>query len=112
MRGAIPPLPQYIFMAWCLVKHRDNFTFNLSPNITCIWKYNTKIHIGCGLESSGSGQGSLPCENDREPSGSIKGREFFDQLSDYQLLKKGFPQCRWLLNTYISSECHFAKNAF
>jgi hypothetical protein len=20
--------PQYVFMAWCLVKHRDNFTFN------------------------------------------------------------------------------------
>jgi hypothetical protein len=27
MRGPIPPLPQYVFMAWCLVKHRDNFTF-------------------------------------------------------------------------------------
>jgi hypothetical protein len=27
MRGAIPPLSQYVFMAWCLVKHRDNFTF-------------------------------------------------------------------------------------
>jgi hypothetical protein len=26
MRGAIPP-PQYIFMAWCLVKHRNYFTF-------------------------------------------------------------------------------------
>jgi len=22
-----PPLPQYVFMAWCLVKRRDNFTF-------------------------------------------------------------------------------------
>jgi hypothetical protein len=22
MRGAIPVLPQYVFMAWCLVKHR------------------------------------------------------------------------------------------
>jgi hypothetical protein len=22
-REAIPPLPQYVFMAWCLVKHRD-----------------------------------------------------------------------------------------
>jgi hypothetical protein len=21
--------PQYIFMAWCLVKHRDNFTFSI-----------------------------------------------------------------------------------
>jgi hypothetical protein len=27
MREAIPPLPQYVFVAWFLVKHRDNFTF-------------------------------------------------------------------------------------
>jgi hypothetical protein len=27
MRGAIPPIPQYVFMEWCLVKQRDNFTF-------------------------------------------------------------------------------------
>jgi len=27
MRRAIPPIPQYVFMAWCLIKHRDNFTF-------------------------------------------------------------------------------------
>jgi hypothetical protein len=26
MSGAIPPFPEYTFMAWCLVKHRDNFT--------------------------------------------------------------------------------------
>jgi hypothetical protein len=26
--GAVPPLPHYVFMAWNLVKHRDNFTFN------------------------------------------------------------------------------------
>jgi hypothetical protein len=25
--GAISPLPQYVFMAWYLVKHRDSFTF-------------------------------------------------------------------------------------
>jgi hypothetical protein len=30
LRGAIPPLHQYVFMAWCLVKHRDNFTVLLS----------------------------------------------------------------------------------
>jgi hypothetical protein len=29
MRGAISPLAQYAFMACCLVKHRDNFTFTL-----------------------------------------------------------------------------------
>jgi hypothetical protein len=27
MRGAMPLLTQYIFMAWCLVKHREKFTF-------------------------------------------------------------------------------------
>jgi hypothetical protein len=28
MSGAIHPLPQYAFMAWCVVKkHRDAFTF-------------------------------------------------------------------------------------
>jgi len=30
MRGSIPPFPQYVFMVWCLVKHRDNFTFNFT----------------------------------------------------------------------------------
>jgi len=25
MRGAVPPLAEYVFMAQCLVKHRDNF---------------------------------------------------------------------------------------
>jgi hypothetical protein len=27
MRVAIPLLHQYVLMAWCLVKHGDNFTF-------------------------------------------------------------------------------------
>jgi hypothetical protein len=31
MHGAIPPLPQYAFRAWCLVKHRENFTVSLLP---------------------------------------------------------------------------------
>jgi len=26
-RGVMPPLPQYVSMAWCLVKHRNNFNF-------------------------------------------------------------------------------------
>jgi hypothetical protein len=29
MSGAIPPFPKYIFMAWCVIKYRDNFTFYL-----------------------------------------------------------------------------------
>jgi hypothetical protein len=35
MRGAIPPLPKYSLMAWCLVKHRDNFTFTLQ--LIVVW---------------------------------------------------------------------------
>jgi hypothetical protein len=23
VRGVVPPLPQYVFMTWCLIKHRD-----------------------------------------------------------------------------------------
>jgi hypothetical protein len=26
--------PQYVYMAWCLVKHTDNFTFTYDYNIT------------------------------------------------------------------------------
>jgi hypothetical protein len=29
MHGAITPLPHYVFMAWFLVKDRDNLTFAL-----------------------------------------------------------------------------------
>jgi hypothetical protein len=28
IRGTIPPFPQYVFVTWCLVKHRDNFPFH------------------------------------------------------------------------------------
>jgi hypothetical protein len=46
MRGAIPPLPQYAFMASYLVKHRDNFTFfTFYPAMTLssesLWYYET-----------------------------------------------------------------------
>jgi hypothetical protein len=37
MLGAISPLPQYVFMAWCFVKHRDNFTFDL---LRCDYVFN------------------------------------------------------------------------
>jgi hypothetical protein len=29
MRGVIPLLPQYAFMAWCLIKHKDYITLNV-----------------------------------------------------------------------------------
>jgi hypothetical protein len=30
MHGPVSPLTQYIFMVWCLVKDRDNFTFTFT----------------------------------------------------------------------------------
>jgi hypothetical protein len=51
MRGAIPPLHQYVFMVWCLVKHRDNFTFYLYS-----WAKVTQlsgIALGYGLDDEG-----------------------------------------------------------
>jgi len=44
MGGAIPPLPQYAFMAWCFVKHRDNFTFTL-PDVSVLSEYGIKFLI-------------------------------------------------------------------
>jgi len=32
IRGSVPPLHQYVFMAQCLVKHRDKFTFALTES--------------------------------------------------------------------------------
>jgi hypothetical protein len=47
MRGAIPPLPQYVFMAWCLVKHRDSFTFTFIPETFCRnWRKTRKNVVG------------------------------------------------------------------
>jgi hypothetical protein len=39
MSGDVPPLPQYAFMAWCSVKHRDNFTFTYEG-----WYFKTAMH--------------------------------------------------------------------
>jgi hypothetical protein len=44
MRGAIPPLLQYAFVGWCLVKHMDNFLHLHSQyedawNFTPFWKF-------------------------------------------------------------------------
>jgi hypothetical protein len=43
MLGAIPPFPQYAFMAWCFVKHRDNFTFTSSYLASAIAPDNDKF---------------------------------------------------------------------
>jgi hypothetical protein len=47
MRGAIQPLPQYAFMSWCLVKHRDNFTFTSSQ---LIYSFDIQEMLLCQIE--------------------------------------------------------------
>jgi hypothetical protein len=52
MHGAIPPLPQYVFMWWCIVKHKDTFTFTLTVRmfIRCgddLVKLNNTTYIRC-----------------------------------------------------------------
>jgi len=37
------------------------------------------------------------CEHSNEPSSSVKGREFFDWLSNYLLLKKDSAPWNWLI---------------
>jgi hypothetical protein len=44
--GAIPPLTLYVFMARCLIKHRDNFTFTvllMHLHIKMIPNWNKKL---------------------------------------------------------------------
>jgi hypothetical protein len=52
------------------------------------------------LDSSGSGQRPVAgsCEHRIETSGSIKGGEFLDYLSDYQLLKEDSAPWKLLLS--------------
>jgi hypothetical protein len=34
-------IPQYVFMAWCLVKHRDSFAFTFIMNVMYHLTWNT-----------------------------------------------------------------------
>jgi hypothetical protein len=36
--GVVSPLLQYVYMAWCFDKHRDNFTFTLSFYLKHNWR--------------------------------------------------------------------------
>jgi hypothetical protein len=42
------------------------------------------------------------CEHDNEPSGSIKGEEFLDYVSDYQLLKKDSTPWNWFVTNRVT----------
>jgi hypothetical protein len=57
--------------------------------------------------STGSGQSQVAgcSKHDIEPSTSINGGEFFDQLSDYQLLMENYALCEdgyfWMLRRVV-----------
>jgi hypothetical protein len=65
MRGAIPPFPRYVFMAWWLVKHRDNFSFYLYlcwvSGARIVQWYSTRLQVGWsgGRVPAGAGNFSL-----------------------------------------------------
>jgi hypothetical protein len=67
MRGAIPPLPQHAFMAWCLVQHRDN--------ITLPYQWNTLTHTSVfpHISYAISVQWFTPTLRIRDVPGSILG---------------------------------------
>jgi hypothetical protein len=41
MRGSVPPLPQYMFMAWCLVKPNNYFVCTFSIVFVCFYVCKT-----------------------------------------------------------------------
>jgi len=51
-RGAIPLLPQYVFMASYLVKHGDNFTFTFILDVMRPWRW-WEDNIRMGLREIG-----------------------------------------------------------
>jgi len=42
MHGAVPP-PEYVFTAWCLIKHRNNFTLPNSKSVLYVWNIGIKL---------------------------------------------------------------------
>jgi hypothetical protein len=47
------PLPQYVFMTWCLVKYRDNFTFTFL--LFTLERRDLRLSWRWGFESRSSG---------------------------------------------------------
>jgi hypothetical protein len=69
MSVATPPLPEYAFMAWCLVKAQGQLYLYLYGS------YGNRAEK-CELDSSGSGYGPVvdSCKHGNEPSGSSRGK--------------------------------------
>jgi hypothetical protein len=48
MRGATTQLPPYVFMTWCLVKHRDNFNFYTCHSFLIQLSRDSSVGIATG----------------------------------------------------------------
>jgi len=77
MCGAILPLPPYVFMAWYLVKHGDNFTCAFTrkkPAQCCFVHQNPQLWLNCKrhlqLECSGNSTAARMDKDERLFGGS------------------------------------------
>jgi hypothetical protein len=61
MGGAIRTLPQYTFMSWCLVKHKDNFTFTFTSIKTPLYIFLPTDIVVVGTPASCSGGCGFDC---------------------------------------------------
>jgi hypothetical protein len=44
MCEAVPPLPEYVFMAWFVVMHRDDFTY-LTAHVILFYEFLFKKYL-------------------------------------------------------------------
>jgi hypothetical protein len=102
MRRAVPPLPQYVFMTWCLVKHRDNFTFTLFYTL-CDNK--TNIQVSTYGVFVGKPEGKRPLERPRRRwKDNIRKdlREMGWEDVDWMYLTEGRNQWMSVVNTLMN----------
>jgi hypothetical protein len=59
MNGAIPPLPQYAFMAWCLVTAQGQLHFALFYTISMNLKARINNYAGKLIKNCGNHKGPL-----------------------------------------------------
>jgi hypothetical protein len=79
MRGAMPPLPQYVFMAWCLVKHRDNL-----PHVqTGSGVHPASYPVGTGVLSLGVKQPGRDVGNLVQSSNNVYSYTFTSAIGLY-----------------------------
>jgi hypothetical protein len=46
--GVVPPLPQYVFMVWCVVKHRDVYLYLSTCGMVFILSMKFQLSLSLG----------------------------------------------------------------